>query len=62
MKFRVTAQGILGSTFVYVTEGPDDASDMAVLQEVYATHGRALRSGDEDEPLSPFNDVERITP
>ena len=60
MKFKVTAQGILGSTFIYEVEGPDDATDHEITCEVYATHGRALRSGDEDEPLGPFNDVERI--
>ena len=60
MLFRVTAEGMQGSTFVYETQGPEDATDTEVLCEVYRMHGVSLREGTQTEPLGPFSSVERV--
>lgn len=57
--YRVTAQGTHGTEFTYEITGPKGASDVEVACEVYAEHGRALRSGEQTEPLSPFYTIDQ---
>lgn len=61
MRYRVEAEGMSGTTFTYETTGPDDATDMEVLISVYGHHGRALRSGEQSEPLGPNSKVIRLS-
>ena len=56
-KYRVTAEGSEGSQFVYTVEAETEGG---AVEDVYATHGQAMRSGLVTEWLTPWNGVELI--
>ncbi|MGW6202138.1 hypothetical protein ACWF9B_00565 [Streptomyces sp. NPDC055089] len=60
--FRVTAHGTAGTVFTYQVSAPRNAPAMHIAMEAYGRHGRALRDGQQTEPLSPNHTVEAQAP
>lgn len=56
--YKVTAQGVGGTEFVYEVTGPKGATDTEVASVAYGEHGDSLRDGWITEPLTPFYTVD----